>query len=62
MSQLKKQAMEFGLEQKLKEVYKYTAIEAKEKIIILFIEKMFKQKLSNGTIRSIAETNKDLLS
>jgi DNA mismatch repair ATPase MutS len=62
MSQLKKQAIEFGLEQNLKEVYQYTAVEAKEKIVILFIEKMFKQKLSKGTIRSIAETNKNLLS
>jgi hypothetical protein len=62
MPQLKKQAREYGFEDNLKEIYQYSAIEAKEKIIVLFIEKMFKQKLSKGTIRSIVETNKNLLS
>lgn len=58
---LKKQAIEFGLEKNLDEIYKFGAVEAKEKIISVFIRKLFKNKLSNGTIRSIAEANKHLL-
>jgi hypothetical protein len=59
---VKKQAIEFGFEKNLSEIYKFSAIEAKEKIIVLIIQKLFKNKLSNGTIRSIAEANKYLLS
>lgn len=58
---LKKQAIEFGLEKNLDEIYKFGAVEAKEKIISVFIQKLFKNTLSNGTIRSIAEANKHLL-
>lgn len=61
ITQLKKQAIEYGLEKELAEIYQYSAIEAKEKIIVLFVWKLFKQKIRNGTIRSIAETNKNLL-
>lgn len=58
---LKKQAIESGLGKKLDEIYKFGAVEAREKIISVFIQKIFKNKLSNGTIRSIAEANKHLL-
>lgn len=59
---LKKQAVELGFEDKLKEIYKHSAVEAKEKIIALFVQKLFKKKLSYGSIRSIAQANKKLLS
>jgi hypothetical protein len=58
---LKKQAIEIGFEDKVKEIYKQGAIEAKEKIISLFVQKMFKKKLSSGSIRSIAQANRKLL-
>ncbi len=61
ISLLKKQAIEFGFEKNIDEIYKYGAVEAKEKIIVLFAQKLFKSKLSNGSIRSIAEANKHLL-
>ncbi|QQR65403.1 hypothetical protein IPH92_02395 [Candidatus Kaiserbacteria bacterium] len=61
MTQLKKQAIELGFERNLQDIYRYSAVEAKEKIICLFVQKLFKNKLSNGSIRSIAEANKHLL-
>lgn len=61
MAQLKKQAIEIGFGEDIKNIYRYSAVEAKEKIICLFIQKLFENKLSNGSIRSIAETNKYLL-
>lgn len=61
IEQLKRQAIEVGFKENLKKIYEYSAVEAKEKIIALFVQKLFKKKISNGSIRSIAQANKKLL-